>query len=91
MSDSDSLVYTVDQLVQVLQRGRRQLYEDIEAGRIPGVIRLGRSIRVSRHAIDAWLDNGAQHERGAHSPNGTTPEGSLREIEEAPWKAQPQS
>lgn len=48
---------TVDELAsQYLRCGRRQAYELVRDGSIPGVIRLGsRSIRISRYAVEAWL------------------------------------
>lgn len=58
MADPDPAVYRVEDLVEILQCGRRQVYESIQRGEIPGVIRLGRSIRISRHAVEEWLGTG---------------------------------
>jgi excisionase family DNA binding protein len=52
---SDPGVYKVEELASILRLGRRAMYEAIQRGEIPGVFRLGRSIRISRHAIDEWL------------------------------------
>lgn len=61
-------VLTVEELAAVLRIGRRQAYAQIREGRIPGVVRLGRSIRISAQAVEQWL-HGTDH-------NGTT-EGGL--------------
>jgi excisionase family DNA binding protein len=50
------VVLTVDDLHRRLRIGKRKCYELIRQGRIPGVIRLGGSIRISAAAIDRWLD-----------------------------------
>jgi excisionase family DNA binding protein len=49
-------VLTVDELRLRLRCGRRAAYEAIARGEVPGVIRLGRSIRISTAAVDRWLN-----------------------------------
>lgn len=34
---------------------RNAFYEAIRRGQIPGIIRIGRCIRISRSAFEAWL------------------------------------
>ena len=57
-------VMTVEELAARLRIGRRQTYEIVRTGQVPGVLRLGaRTIRISRVAVDRWLeesDNGAR-------------------------------
>ncbi len=55
MADRDAAVMKVDELAELIACGRRQTYEAIARGDVPGVIRIGRSIRVSRAAVDRWL------------------------------------
>ena len=52
---SDAAVITVQELADLLRIGHRAAYEAVSRGEIPGVIRFGRSIRISRQAIDQWL------------------------------------
>ncbi len=39
--------------------GRSKAYELIAAGELPGVIRIGRSVRVSMKALREWIDGQA--------------------------------
>jgi excisionase family DNA binding protein len=34
---------------------RSALYDAIKRGELPGVVKIGRSIRISRQAIERWL------------------------------------
>ena len=50
---------TVDEAAAFLRVNRKTLYEAVRLGRVPGVVQLGRSIRISRDALLQWLrDNG---------------------------------
>jgi excisionase family DNA binding protein len=50
------LVMTVEELAAALRIGRRQAYELVRNGSVPGVLRLGgRSIRISRAAFKGWV------------------------------------
>jgi excisionase family DNA binding protein len=61
MTDNDgSRVLTVLDVSRLLSIGRRAAYQAIRNGQIPGVLRIGRSIRVSRAVFDSWLQNGLQ-------------------------------
>lgn len=58
----DRDVLTVDELAVLLRLERKTVYRAIQRGEIPGARRVGRSIRVSRAAVLAWLeDAGAPH------------------------------
>jgi excisionase family DNA binding protein len=48
------LVLTVDEARRVLRIGRRQLYEAI-ARRDVHTVKFGRSIRIPRSSLEAWL------------------------------------
>jgi len=51
----EELVLTVDEAARLLRVNRKTLYDAVREGRVPGVIRLGRSIRIGRTALLAWL------------------------------------
>lgn len=55
MADRDTAVIRVEDLAARLDIGRRAAYEAVARGDVPGVIRIGRSIRISRVAVDRWL------------------------------------
>lgn len=48
-------VLTVEELARLLRIGRNQAYEAIERGEVPGVLRLGHSIRLSVPTVQSWL------------------------------------
>ncbi len=48
-------VLTVDEAARLLRVNRKTLYDAVREGRVPGVIRLGRSIRIGRTALVTWL------------------------------------
>ena len=54
VSPDPPLVYTAEQTAQLLRCGRTATYEAIRRGEIPSV-RIGRSIRVPRHALEQML------------------------------------
>jgi excisionase family DNA binding protein len=47
--------YTVPDLARLLHCSERHVWRQLDMGRIPGVIRCGRLVRLSRRIIDAWL------------------------------------
>lgn len=82
-------VLTVEELAARLRIGRRQAYEAIRRGEIPGVIRIGRSLRISSHAVSAWLHDGAAEGGTTEAePDGAAP---TEQVGGAPWKAPPES
>lgn len=48
-------VLTVDEAAEMLRVDRKTIYRAIEDGEIPGVIRLGRVIRVCRLTLERWM------------------------------------
>jgi excisionase family DNA binding protein len=48
-------VLTVPQAAQLLRIGRTAAYEAVRRGQIPAV-RIGRSVRIPRHALERLLD-----------------------------------
>ncbi len=51
----EASVLTVDEAARLLRVNRKTLYDAVRQGRVPGVIRLGRSIRIGRTALLGWL------------------------------------
>ena len=58
--DLDTLpdVLTVPEVASMLRISRGAAYEAARRGKIPGVRRVGRSIRVSKRAVVDWLGQG---------------------------------
>ncbi len=51
-------VLTVDELAALLRTNRKTIYESVRLGKIPGVRRMGRSIRIHRDTVLRWLAEG---------------------------------
>ncbi|MBZ4331073.1 helix-turn-helix domain-containing protein [Corallococcus sp. AS-1-12] len=45
---------TVDEAAELLRVNRKTLYEAIRLGQVPGVVRLGRCVRLSRATMLSW-------------------------------------
>ena len=52
---SEPMLLTVEDVQNVIQLGRTKVYEMIRTGELP-VIRIGRSVRVRREALERWLN-----------------------------------
>ena len=61
---TDPLVLTVEEAAKALRIGRTAAYEAVRRGEIPSV-RIGRSLRVPRHALEKLLGGG-----NAAAPDG---------------------
>ncbi|TAK04040.1 DNA-binding protein [Patescibacteria group bacterium] len=48
-------VLTVDEVAGLLRVNRKTVYAAVAQGAIPGVVRVGGTIRVCRDAVLAWL------------------------------------
>ena len=48
-------VLTVDDVADLLRVDRKTVYEAIRQKQIPGVVHIGRAIRVHRATLEAWL------------------------------------
>jgi excisionase family DNA binding protein len=70
---SESLVLTVEETAELLRIGRTAAYEAVRAGEIPS-LRIGRSLRVPRHALEQLLnghgpaDEGPQRNGAGYEP-----------------------
>ena len=47
---------TVDEAARLLRVNRKTLYDAVRAGEVPGVVRMGRSIRIGRDALLGWME-----------------------------------
>jgi excisionase family DNA binding protein len=56
----------VDEAAQYLSLGRSKMYERIARGELP-VIRIGRSVRVPRNALEAWIQAQVNEQNGGES------------------------
>ena len=54
----------MEELAKILGIGRNLCYEAVRRGDIPGVIRLGNRIVISRQAIESMLADHAQSDGG---------------------------
>jgi len=52
---TDPAVLTVDEAAALLRVDRKSVYESIRRGELPGVVRVGRAIRIGRTALLQWL------------------------------------
>ena len=51
-------VLTVDELARLLRISRGSAYQAVRSGTIPGVVRIGKTLRIDRDAVLAWLGQG---------------------------------
>jgi excisionase family DNA binding protein len=75
------LVYTVEEAAALLQIGRSAAYEAVRRGDLPS-IRLGRSLRVPRHQLEALLGLQNGHDPAENRVAGKTE--PLREVLSCP-------
>ena len=53
-----SEVLTVDEVAALLRVDRKTLYEAVRRREVPGVVRVGRAIRIGRAAFENWVAGG---------------------------------
>ncbi|MBZ4408643.1 helix-turn-helix domain-containing protein [Myxococcus sp. XM-1-1-1] len=58
---------TVDEAANLLRVNRKTLYEAIRLGSVPGVVRIGKALRVQRDALLAWSSGNSGPSLGAKS------------------------
>lgn len=54
----EAATYKVPQAADLAQVSTRTLWRLIDAKKVPGVLRIGRSVRISKALFDAWIDGG---------------------------------
>ena len=58
---SEKRVYSVDEIVEILNISKGSAYDLIKEG-LFNTVRIGSAIRVSKKSFDEWLDNQKSHE-----------------------------
>jgi excisionase family DNA binding protein len=53
--DTEREYLKVPEVAQMLQIARGRAYELVATGTIPGAVKIGRSVRVSRAELSRWL------------------------------------
>jgi excisionase family DNA binding protein len=76
-----ALVYTVEEAAALLQIGRSAAYEAARRGELP-TVRIGRSLRVPRHALEALLGLENGHDPAENRVAGKTE--PLKEVLSCP-------
>jgi excisionase family DNA binding protein len=56
-SESLPELMSITECAHELRIARSRAYAMAAAGELPGVIRIGRSVRVSRRRLEAWIDS----------------------------------
>jgi len=59
-SELDAATYRIPGAAARADISERTLWRLIDAKKVPGVIRFGKSVRISRKLFDAWIDGGAK-------------------------------
>ena len=57
MPKKDQRLMDVDEVALILGIHRTNVYRLVNANKLPGAFRIGKSIRVSRTVFDEWLRN----------------------------------
>jgi excisionase family DNA binding protein len=57
--ETEPELLTIEESARLLRIGRSRAYEMAASGTMPGLVRLGRSLRVSRRALLRWVDSHA--------------------------------
>jgi excisionase family DNA binding protein len=65
MQSHKTLLLRVSEVARLLSISRSRAYELVASGTIPGVVRLGNSIRVRKADLEAWVAGlGGINDRG---------------------------
>lgn len=51
-------ILTADEVADLMRVNRKTVYEAVKRGEIPGVVKVGRSLRFSRDELLSWLCQG---------------------------------
>jgi len=52
---AEAILYTIKDVQEMTQLGRTTIYELMRTGELP-YLRIGRSVRIRREALDEWLN-----------------------------------
>lgn len=53
--DGQPILLKATEAARALNVSRSKLYELMAAGSLPGVVKIGRSVRISRHSLERWV------------------------------------
>ncbi len=53
--DDQPILLKAEQAAKLLNLSRSKFYELMTADEVPGVVRIGRSVRISRAALERWV------------------------------------
>jgi excisionase family DNA binding protein len=56
MGNDTPTLLKIEQAARVLNVGRTRAYQMAADGSLPGVVRIGKSIRVNVRALDRWIE-----------------------------------
>ncbi|WP_140869616.1 helix-turn-helix domain-containing protein [Myxococcus xanthus] len=59
---------TVEEAAALLRVNRKTLYESIRLGQVPGIVRLGRVLRIRRSALVNWMPGNSGPALGEMKP-----------------------
>ena len=57
----DRLLLRVEEAAEQLSMGRSKTYDLVKSGRLPGVVRIGKSLRISAEALRQWVSEQADN------------------------------
>jgi excisionase family DNA binding protein len=69
--DVEPELLSIEEAGRILRIGRSTAYDMAASGTMPGLIRLGRSLRVSRRRLLEWIDD---QTNGGVTLTGVTPQ-----------------
>ncbi len=52
------MVLTVEEFAELLRIARASAYRAVRAGEVPGVVRVGKTLRINRDTVLRWLEQG---------------------------------
>jgi excisionase family DNA binding protein len=58
-AEPEKLLLKIDEAAVLLSMGRAKAYQMAASGEMPGVVRMGRSVRVSVAALRGWVEDQA--------------------------------
>lgn len=62
--DEERLTLTIPEVAKLLRIGRNTAYEAARTGAMPGVLHFGRTIRVSKYALNQFLSGQGNDRKG---------------------------
>jgi excisionase family DNA binding protein len=62
--NDEKLLLRVEEAGKLLSLGRAKAYQMAQSGKTPGVVRMGRSVRVSAAALRGWVKDQTEQQGG---------------------------